>query len=90
MTTTETAAAPTVAFSTLGCKVNYSEAEALGRQFLAHGYRIVPFEEAADVYVVNTCTVTHVTERVWMTHAATESSRRPQPVRWPHRYIRRT
>lgn len=63
MTTTETAAAPTVAFSTLGCKVNYSEAEALGRQFLAHGYRIVPFEEAADVYVVNTCTVTHVADR---------------------------
>lgn len=54
---------PTVAFSTLGCKVNYSEAEALGRQFLARGYRIVPFEEQADVYVVNTCTVTHVADR---------------------------
>ncbi len=64
MTTTETpVAAPTVAFSTLGCKVNYSEAEALGRQFLARGYRIVPFEEPADVYVVNTCTVTHVADR---------------------------
>jgi len=56
-------AGPTVAFSTLGCKVNYSEAEALGRRFLARGYRIVPFEEAADVYVVNTCTVTHVADR---------------------------
>ena len=59
----ETTTAPTVAFSTLGCKVNYSEAEALGRQFLARGYRIVPFEDAADVYVVNTCTVTHVADR---------------------------
>src|SRR5919202_2901803 len=56
-------AAPTVAFSTLGCKVNYSESEALARQFLARGYHIVPFEEAADVYVVNTCSVTHVADR---------------------------
>lgn len=63
MTVMETAQAPTVAFSTLGCKVNYGEAEALGRQFLARGYRIVPFEETADVYVVNTCTVTHVADR---------------------------
>ncbi len=60
----ETAVAgPTVAFSTLGCKVNYSEAEALGRQFMARGYRIVPFEQAADVYVVNTCTVTQVADQ---------------------------
>jgi len=58
-----TTEAPTVAFSTLGCKVNYGEAEALGRQFLARGYRVVPFEEHADVYVVNTCTVTHVADR---------------------------
>ena len=56
-------AAPAVAFSTLGCKVNYSEAEALARQFLARVYRIVPFAEPADVYVVNTCTVTHVADR---------------------------
>jgi threonylcarbamoyladenosine tRNA methylthiotransferase MtaB len=56
-------AAPAVAFATLGCKVNYSESEALARQFLARGYHIVPFEETADVYVVNTCTVTHVADR---------------------------
>src|SRR5437764_12659024 len=62
MTMTETPA-PAVAFATLGCKVNYSESEALARQFLARGYRIVPFEESADVYVVNTCTVTHVADR---------------------------
>jgi len=58
-----TTEAPTVAFSTLGCKVNYGEAEALGRQFVARGYRVAPFEEPADVYVVNTCTVTHVADR---------------------------
>src|SRR5256714_11202325 len=62
MVMTETAA-PAVAFATLGCKVNYSESEALARQFLARGYRLVPFEESADVYVVNTCTVTHVADR---------------------------
>ena len=56
-------ATPTVAFSTLGCKVNYAEAETLGRQFVARGYRIVPFDQPADVYVVNTCTVTHVADR---------------------------
>lgn len=61
--TQEQTAGPAVAFSTLGCKVNYSEAEALGRQFIARGYRIVPFDETADVYVVNTCTVTHVADR---------------------------
>ena len=60
---TETTDGPTVAFSTLGCKVNYGEAEALGREFVARGYHVVPFAEQADVYVVNTCTVTHVADR---------------------------
>ncbi len=54
---------PRVAFSTLGCRVNYGEAETLGRQFMARGYRVVDFDEQADVYVVNTCTVTHVADR---------------------------
>ncbi len=59
----EIADGPTVAFSTLGCKVNYGEAEALGREFVARGYHVVPFAEQADVYVVNTCTVTHAADR---------------------------
>ncbi len=53
----------TVAFSTLGCKVNQYESEAVLEQFIRAGYRLVSFSEAADVYVINTCTVTHLSDR---------------------------
>jgi threonylcarbamoyladenosine tRNA methylthiotransferase MtaB len=49
---------PTVGFYTLGCKLNFSETSTLARQFRAQGYEPLPFHEAADVYVVNTCSVT--------------------------------
>ena len=49
---------PTVAFHTLGCKVNQYDSQAMLECFLRRGYTQVPFEETADVYVVNTCTVT--------------------------------
>jgi threonylcarbamoyladenosine tRNA methylthiotransferase MtaB len=52
-----------VAFTTLGCKVNQSESDTLARQFAAAGHQCVAFEERADVYVVNTCTVTHVADK---------------------------
>lgn len=48
----------TVAFHTLGCKVNQYDTQAMLEAFLAEGYKQVPFEAAADVYVINTCTVT--------------------------------
>ena len=48
----------TVAFHTLGCKVNQYDTQAMLEKFRAAGYEIVPFEAAADVYVINTCTVT--------------------------------
>jgi threonylcarbamoyladenosine tRNA methylthiotransferase MtaB len=54
---------PRVAFSTLGCKVNQSETDLLARQFAAAGYACVKFDDPADVYVVNTCTVTHVADK---------------------------
>jgi threonylcarbamoyladenosine tRNA methylthiotransferase MtaB len=47
-----------VAFYTLGCKVNYCETESLQNLFEEAGYSIVDFDQPADVYVVNTCTVT--------------------------------
>lgn len=47
-----------VAFETLGCKVNAYETEAMIELFKKSGYEIVDFEESADIYVVNTCTVT--------------------------------
>ncbi len=49
----------TVAFHTLGCKVNQYETEALEELFIQKGYRVVDFASPADVYVINTCTVTH-------------------------------
>lgn len=56
-------AGPRIAFTTLGCKVNQSETDLLARQFAGAGYRPVPFDQPAEVYVVNTCTVTHVADR---------------------------
>lgn len=53
----------TVAFLTLGCKVNQDETEAMEAIFVQNGYQLVNFEETADVYVVNTCTVTHLSDR---------------------------
>ena len=53
----------TVSFYTLGCKLNYSETSAIGRQFEAAGYQEVPFSDGADVVVVNTCSVTEFADR---------------------------
>lgn len=52
-----------VAFYTLGCKVNQYDTEAVLENFKAAGYEVVDFGEYADVYVVNTCTVTHLSDR---------------------------
>ena len=52
-----------VAFLTLGCKVNSYETEAMIRLFREQGAEICTFEDAADVYVVNTCTVTGIADR---------------------------
>jgi len=52
-----------VAFQTLGCKLNYAETSALGRQFEAAGYRAVSVRETADIYVINTCSVTDAADR---------------------------
>lgn len=48
----------TVAFHTLGCKLNYSETSSIGRLFDGAGYSEVDFDHTADVYVINTCSVT--------------------------------
>ena len=53
----------TVAFHTLGCKVNQYDTQAMRERFLQEGYTEVPFEGTADVYVVNTCTVTGTGDR---------------------------
>jgi threonylcarbamoyladenosine tRNA methylthiotransferase MtaB len=48
----------TVAFHTLGCKLNFAETSTIARLMVEKGYEKVKFEEAADVYVINTCSVT--------------------------------
>ncbi|MDG1434538.1 MAG: tRNA (N(6)-L-threonylcarbamoyladenosine(37)-C(2))-methylthiotransferase MtaB [Saprospiraceae bacterium] len=53
----------TVAFYTLGCKLNYSETSAIGRSFEDRGYSEVKFEEGANIYVINTCSVTEFADK---------------------------
>lgn len=52
-----------VALATLGCKVNQYESAALEQLFRERGYTVVDFDSVADVYVINTCTVTHLGDR---------------------------
>ena len=52
-----------VALHNLGCKVNAYEVEAMQQLLENAGYETVPFEEGADVYVINTCTVTNIADR---------------------------
>ena len=52
-----------VAIYTLGCKVNQYETQALEAELIRRGHTLVPFEEAADAYIINTCTVTAVSDK---------------------------
>ena len=52
-----------VALHNLGCKVNAYELDFIQQNLLKKGYTIVPFDEYADIYVVNTCTVTNIADR---------------------------
>lgn len=52
-----------VAFHNLGCKVNSYELEFVQQRFTENDFRIVPFDQKADIYVINTCTVTNIADR---------------------------
>lgn len=52
-----------VALHNLGCKVNAYETEAMQEMLEKNGYEIVPFKEGADIYIINTCTVTNMADR---------------------------
>ncbi len=52
-----------VAFHNLGCKVNAYEVEAMQQLLAENGYMVVPFDEKADIYIINTCTVTNMADR---------------------------
>ena len=53
----------TMSIFTLGCKVNRYDSEAIEETFVSGGYKVVPFDQKADVYIINTCTVTHMSDR---------------------------
>ena len=67
----------TVAFQTLGCKLNFSETSTLARKFVAAGYERVPFEMKADVYVINTCSVTDNADKKFKSLARQTRQRNP-------------
>ncbi len=52
-----------VALHNLGCKVNAYELEVIGQKLQENGYQVVPFDKKADIYIVNTCTVTNIADR---------------------------
>ena len=70
----------TVALHNLGCKVNGYEMDVMQQKLQENGYIIVPFDEAADIYIINTCTVTNIADRKsrQMLHRA--KKRNPQSV----------
>src|SRR5665648_1148224 len=53
----------TVAFATLGCKLNFSETSTIARSFEEKGFKRVNSKEKADVYVINTCSVTDTADK---------------------------
>ena len=67
----------TVAFQTLGCKLNFSETSTLARKFVAAGYERVPFDMKADVCVINTCSVTENADKKFTTLARQTRQRNP-------------
>lgn len=68
----------TVAFHTLGCKLNFSETSTIERLFESNGYTAIPFEKSADIYVINTCSVTDFADRKCRNIVRSAIKRNPQ------------
>ena len=60
----------TVALTTLGCKLNFSETSTISRQFKNVGYSIVRFDQFADIYVINTCSVTENADKQFKSYVS--------------------
>ena len=75
---TSTARQPTVEIETHGCKLNQADSNVLAWRFIESGYRLVDNDEPADVYVLNSCTVTHVADR--KARHALRAARRRNPA----------
>jgi threonylcarbamoyladenosine tRNA methylthiotransferase MtaB len=69
-----------VALDTLGCKLNQAETELLARQLAKAGYEVVPQLDGADVYILNTCTVTHTADAKCRHRLRLAHHRNPQAV----------
>lgn len=70
----------TFAVATLGCKVNQADSEAISEQMSAAGFVQREFNEAADIYIVNTCTVTHLGDRSSRSMISQARRRQPQAL----------
>lgn len=69
-----------IALYTMGCKTNQYDSGRLAEEFLASGFRLVPFNEPADVYVINTCTVTAEADREALRVSRRALARNPEAV----------
>jgi threonylcarbamoyladenosine tRNA methylthiotransferase MtaB len=67
-----------VAFQTFGCKLNFAETSQISRQFQENGYEVADFKDTADVYVINTCTVTSIAEKKCKTAIRAAIKRNPE------------
>jgi len=67
-----------IAFHTLGCKLNFSETSAISKQFPKEEFEVVDFQEEADFYVINSCSVTQVAERKTFDMAKRARRKNPQ------------
>lgn len=63
-----------------GCKVNQYETNAMMQKFIKSGYKIVSFEEKADIYIINTCTVTNMSDRKSRQMLRRAKNRNPEAV----------
>jgi threonylcarbamoyladenosine tRNA methylthiotransferase MtaB len=66
-----------IAFQTFGCKLNYAETSAIARSFPAADYEVVAFHQTADVYVINSCSVTGAAEKTCRNAARSAKKRNP-------------
>ncbi len=66
-----------IAFQTFGCKLNFSETSSIAKSFISEGYEVVNFKEKADIYVINSCTVTGNAEKKCKTAIKQANKRNP-------------
>lgn len=74
----ETLLPKTAAFHTLGCKLNFAETSTIARQLTAAGYEKVSFDDRADIYVINTCSVTDNADRECKLHVKRAMKANPE------------